>query len=258
VGHVHRRGRGAARRGLGLVVLAAVVGGAGVADAGRGAFGWVRATEVVPERGVEIETWLWEENDVADGGDDVDRTLLWWAPVVGITDRLELALPVELRHEQPAGGGDAGSTQLYAFGAEARWRLTSPDPVEASLLVPLVRLGASRLVATDARVRGNAGVVLGAQLGCRGYAAAGVDTTWHVGEGDPEVTIEPSAGVMFRLVGELMVGAEAHAELGQEDDWAAIGPTVAWTHGRFWAAATLPVGLAGIDTAPRINWGVAF
>jgi hypothetical protein len=37
-----------------------------------------------------------------------------------------------------------------------------------------------------------------------------------------------------------------------------FGPNLALTHGRFWLAGTFGIGVFGIDSAPRLNWGIAF
>ncbi|HWM85804.1 MAG TPA: hypothetical protein VNO33_08195 [Kofleriaceae bacterium] len=227
---------------------------AGAASAGRSHFGWLRATEVLPERGVEMETWLFEKNGVGDA--EESETILWWMTVVGITDQLELAVPVELRHRA---AGD--ETLLYGFGAELRWRLVSPDPVEAGPFAPAVRLGVHRLISARDRVRGEAGAGLGVDLGSRVHLATDVGATWTVGEDDSAAELQPAAGVSVRLVDQLRAGAEVYAEIvldGDGVDWIAAGPNLAWTHGRFWISAALGIGIIDIEVAPRVNWAVAF
>jgi hypothetical protein len=233
-----------------------------VAGAGRTHFGWLRGADVVPERAVELETWIFEKNGVGDDGevDEVpDETAVWWTAVVGITDRIELGLPIEIRHTQV--GDTDGLTLLYAAGAEVRWRLVSPDPVEAGPLAPALRIGVHRLINARSRTRGDAGLAIGADLGSRVHAAVDLGATWIVGEGESLFELTPAAGVSIRIIDELRVGAEAYSEValrGQERDWLAAGPNLAWTHGRFWMTAALPIGLIDISTAPRINWAVAF
>ena len=58
------------------------------ARAGRTHFGWLYGTTTLPERTVELESWFLEET--GKGDDRLDEALLWWGPVVGLTDELEL------------------------------------------------------------------------------------------------------------------------------------------------------------------------
>src|SRR5262249_30246347 len=110
-----------------------------MAHAGRTRFSWLYDIETVPERGVELETWLVEED--GKGTPSVDATSIWWGPVVGVTDRVELAFPIEMAFTTPDNG-----FSLDRIGAELRWRLTSPDPVESGPFSALVRLAVKRLV----------------------------------------------------------------------------------------------------------------
>jgi hypothetical protein len=62
---------------------------------------------------------------------------------------------------------------------------------------------------------------------------------------------------------ELRLGAETYSEMDPSNgsisvDWIGAGPDLAWTHGRFWLAGSVLVGLKGIDAAPRLNFAVAF
>jgi hypothetical protein len=223
------------------------------ARAGRTGFAWFFDTEVVPERGVELETWIIDENSLGDR--DIDTTRVHWQPAVGVTDRLELALPVELAYVE----ADTGETRLANYGAEVRWRLASPDPVEAGPVVPLLRLGAKRVVQAREHVRGEADLVVSAELGRCWRAVVDLGA---IGETHDKVSLRPGAGVNALVAPDLRVGVEAFASFRLDEqrstDWMVVGPNLAWTHGRFWLAATFGIGLFGIDTAPRINWAVAF
>lgn len=251
------RGRAHAAPLAAAVLLLALAGRQ--AHAGRSGFAWFFDTEVVPERGVELETWLIDENSLGD--QDVDTTRLVWQPAVGVTERLELALPVELDFVE-AGDPAAGQTQLGNYGAEVRWRLASPDPIEAGRVVPLLRLGAKRLVAARERVRGEGDLVVSMDLGHCWRAVADLGVFAETGTGKDFVSLRPGAGVNAPLATDLRIGVEAFANFKRDDlrstDWMVVGPNLAWTHGRFWLAATFGIGVFGIDTAPRINWAVAF
>jgi hypothetical protein len=230
------------------------------ARAGRSGFAWFFDTEVVPERGVELETWVIEENSLGD--QDFDTTRVQWQPALGLTDRLELALPVELDFIEPDDPMAGGDTQLGNYGAELRLRLASSDPVEAGPVVPLVRLGAKRLVAARERVRGEADLVVSAEMGRCWRAVADLGVFAETGTGKDFYSLRPGAGVNALVAAELRVGVEAFASFRFDElagtEWMVVGPNLAWTHGRFWLAATFGIGIFGIDTAPRINWAVAF
>lgn len=251
------------RRVARAVVVAAslLAASAGAARAGRSPFGWVRGTEVLPERGVEMETWIFEENGV--GNDDEedttpDETTVWWQTVVGITDRIELAIPLEFRHQQLA---QSDETLLYAAGVEGRWRFTTSDPVEAGPVAPVLRLGVHRLFNLRRKTRGEAGFALGIDLGERVHAGLDVGAIWIVDRDESEWEITPSGGFSVQLVDQLRAGGEVYAEVtlkGADKDWIAAGPNLAWTHGRFWLSGSMLIGIREISAAPRVNWGVAF
>jgi len=83
----------------------------------------------------------------------------------------------------------------------------------------------------------------------------------ELGRGDSHFELRPGAGVSFALTDELRLGAEIYAELSSDSEresWAAAGPDLAWTHGRFWLAAAFGIGFYQIETAPRVVWGILF
>jgi hypothetical protein len=238
---------------LAATVAGVVLASGGRADAGRTHYGWLSASEVDPERGVELETWIIEEDGVGYTGSERE-TFVWWAPVVGITDHLELALPIEAYE-----GG------LGRYGAELRWRPDSPDELEQGAFTTVVRGGAKRVISAHDALHLEAGVVVAYQ---HDRIHAEVDAG-AVLERRPDVPValdlRPGAGISVRTIEDLRFGAEVYAELrvtdeevGEARDWVALGPDVGWTHGRFWASAALLVGVYQIDWAPRINFAVAF
>jgi hypothetical protein len=235
----------------------AVAGLAGRAEAGRTHFGWLYADEVNPERGVELETWVWEEEGLAHEDGDVDETYLWWAPIVGVNDHVELAFPVAFVHEVE---GDERVTSLSMYGAEVRWRPDSPDPLERGAFATLLRGAVQRLVNEHGAVRTEADVVVAWERGAV-HAAVDLGATLDLDrEGVDRLLVRPAAGVSVRVVEDLRFGAEVFGVYGIEGyaiDWLAAGPDVGWTHGRFWIAGALGIGLGGIDFAPRVNLGVA-
>jgi hypothetical protein len=251
------RSKLAAVRGvLSLAAAAAVAAVPGTAGAGVTPYGWLYGTDVIPERGAEIQTWIAEENGKASSAARRDTALLWDA-VVGITDRLELALPIELLWRE--GDGEAPELSLRRYGAEARYRFVSQDPVEASPLAPLVRVAVKRDVTVRDRMRAEADVVASYRAG-RVHALVDLGVTGDIGR-DSHFELHPGAGVSIEIAHGLRLGAEAYAELSFDDEtasWAAVGPNLAWTHGRFWLAAAFGIGVYQIDTAPRVVWGILF
>lgn len=227
------------------------------AVAGRSPYGWLDDVEVVPERGVELESWVAEHNawhlDPVD--ETVSATLVGWSATIGLTDRLELELPVEWGWYEDVG------TQLDRWGAEVRWRVFSPDPLEAPPVVPLLRLRASRFVSARHLYRVEPGVVVSAEVGpVRVTADAGVAFDLRH-EGDTTVLLRGGIGASVRLHDDLRGGAELATEHGDHTEvnlWTAVGPNLAYTHGRTWLSGALLIGITHTTWAPRINWGIAF
>jgi hypothetical protein len=244
--------------GLGLVLrLVAVIAAApAVAEAGRTPYGWLAGTEVIPERGAELQTWIGEENGKRPG--DVHETHLWWGALVGATDRLELALPIEVLWRE-ADGAEPQFTVRW-FGAEARYRFVSQDPVEAPPIAPLVRIAVKRDVTSRGVVRAEAEAVASYQSG-RLHAVVDVGLVGDLSRDDARLELRPGAGVSIAVGRDLRLGAEIYAELelrGAREGWVAAGPDLAWTHGRFWLSAAFGIGIYHIDTAPRVSWGILF
>jgi hypothetical protein len=229
---------------------------ASTARAGRTRFGWLYDVETVPQRSVEIETWIYEKD--GKGSPEIDETWLWWGPVIGVTDRVELAIPIEFAHKRTA---ESAGTGLERVGAEVRWRLTHPDPVESGPFAALVRLGIRRLVNERSAVRFDPNLVLGLDLG-RVHLGADLGGVLKVSDDDVVIEARPGGGVSVLVAGELRLGAEVYAEIGLGDspavDWVALGPNLAWTHGRAWISASFPIGLSNLDAAPRLNFAIAF
>lgn len=241
------------RGALSLVAVLAAV--PGVAHAGRTPHGWLYGTEVLPERGAEVQTWVAEENGKAPN--DVHDTTLWWGALVGVTDRLELALPVEMLWREADGAEPTFTVQR--FGAEARYRFVSPDPVEAPAIAPLVRVAVKRDVTERDLVRAELDLVASYQAG-RFHALVDLGAVGELGD-DAHFELRPGAGVSVLVAGELRLGAEAYAQLSADDarpSWAIVGPSLSWTHGRFWLSAAFGIGVYRIDTAPRVVWGILF
>jgi len=245
-----------------LVVLVVAMAVPSTAEAGRSQYGWLYGSEVIPERGAEIQTWVAEKNGRFDT--NVKETSMWWGAFVGVSDQLELAFPVEflwLRADDPRG---AATFTIEKFGVEARYRFAKadPDPATAPKFVPLVRVGLKRDVGLRDVTILEADLVASYQSGrFHGLIDAGVVA--KVSRDDAELELRPGAGIAIEVKEGLRFGAEFYSELAVDDDlkksrWAGVGPNMAWTHGRFWLSASFLIGLYQIDTAPRVVWGILF
>lgn len=239
---------------LGLVVLTVA---APAAHAGRSKFGWLYDNEVLTERGVELQTWVYERNGRSDL--DLDETSVWWGVLVGVTDQLELAFPVEFEWLRSDAMQDARFT-VEKFGAELRYRFTKEDLEKPDGAGTLVRLAAKR----DVTVR-DAGLLEGDLV--IGYRHGPVHLNIDAGfaarftSDDAAFNLRPGVGLTFEVKKDLWFGAEFYGEVPLDAElkktrWFGVGPAMAWTHGRFWLSASYLVGLYQIDSAPRVIWGV--
>lgn len=242
----------------GLLTVLSLVGG--TAHAGRTRFGWLSDTETIPQRGVELQSWVHEMDGKGDSdATKTDQTLVWWAPIIGITDRLELALPVETAFTRTA---TTSSTQILRFGAEVRWRLVDPDPVEAGPFAALIRLAAKRPVTARDVARFEGEVVFSYDAGPAHFVVDGGGVVeLNTDTNGTSVLVRPGAGVSIEVTSELRLGAEFFSELqvdGVGTSWAGVGPNVSYTHGRSWVSGSFLVGIEHIDIAPRVIWAIAF
>lgn len=243
------------RRSLALSALA-VVAVAQDAQAGRRFFGWLYGPEVMPERGAEIETWIFEENGKQLANEKA--TLFLWAATIGITDQLEVSFPAEWRWAR-SDTRDANFT-FTRYGVDVRYRFVTQDPVDAPPLAPLLRLAIKRDVGNRDAIRTELDLVIAYTAG-RVQAAIDLGAVGELAPETSRVELRPAAGVSVEAITDLRFGAEAYAQLDLDDSarsWAVLGPNVAWTHGRFWLSASYGIGLYQIDSAPRVVWGLAF
>jgi hypothetical protein len=245
-------------RSLGVAVALLLVLLSARTEAGRRRFGWSYDTETVPQRGVELETWVTEQTGA------LPWAALRWMTVFGLTDELELAIPVELVWRDPPGDVPA-RTAFETWGLEARWRLAPADPVEAGPFVTLLRLGVNRRVIDRKTVEVEGNVVFSLALECpRLYAVLDLGGRLTRAEDDTNLTGNVGAGLAFAVLEDLRLGAEAiveHQALVDEGrTWVGAGPTLSLTHGRMWLVATLPVGLndEAPNFLPRVLWAIAF
>jgi hypothetical protein len=247
----------------------------GTAHAGRSFFGWLQGTEVMPERGVELQTWTLEENDryTTDASPDDQYTALWVSPVIGVTDQLELLFPNEFEWGAATNFDGTAHFTWKRFGIGARYRFVPQDEVEAPPLVPLIQASVKR----DIQIRDVTRVEGGGSLSYEAGRVVALAEVGYVGEFGHHMVkavrtgalipignhneIRPAIGLSVAITDELRLGGEFYSEVtfdGVTKTWAAIGPNISWTHGRFWLSGAFGIGLYQVSTAPRVMWGIAF
>ncbi|HEY3804106.1 MAG TPA: hypothetical protein VGL61_15930 [Kofleriaceae bacterium] len=243
-----------------LVLVAAVIAAPGTASAGRTFYGWLYGTEVMPERGAEIQTIVAEQNGQLTPASQ-DETDWWLEPAIGINDQLELLLPFEI--SWTAAYDESPRTSLNNFGAELRYRLVTSDLENKPAFVPLVRVAVKRIVVdVHGQYQPEVDLVSSYDVG-RVQMLVDLGGVADVGGGQPfHAEFHPGAGVSVLSVGDVRFGAEAFAEISLDNNgdgsWAAVGPNIAWSHGRSWLSAAYGIGIYHIRDAPKLNWGIAF
>jgi hypothetical protein len=210
-----------------------------------------------------LQSWITEDNfgrierDPLPAFDRHDTSWFFGA-YVGVTDQLELGFPLEIDWNLDDRGP---RTVLSKFGAEARYRFVTQDPVDAPALAPMLRVAVKRLIVNRDAIRPEANFVVSYETGIV-HVLADIGFVAELEEGKQHFEIRPGAGISFLAVDDLRFGAEIYAELesgdGETRDWAVAGPNISWTHGRFWLSGTFGIGLFGIDNASRVQWGIAF
>jgi hypothetical protein len=240
--------------------LALLVVAPATAHAGRTFYGWLYGTEVMPERGAEIQTWISDESDLKDEG-HADETTWLVQPAIGITDQLELVLPVDFVWTKVPGAMPSARTTLDSYGAEIRYRMVSSDPVDAPPVAPLVRLAVKRLVTDRETLQPEGDVVVSYQQD-RFHGLVDLGFVGDVSQDTQHFEIHPGAGVSIETVLQLRFGAEVFAEIMLDDHagstWAVVGPNLAWSHGRSWLSASFGIGVYNIKDTGRLQWGIAF
>jgi hypothetical protein len=242
---------------IALAFLLVVCGAPRLALAGRSFYGWLYGTEVLPERGIELQTWILETNHKY--GSNAKESSIWWGPLIGVTDQLELALPIELEwvsQENP----DRTIFTFRRFGIEARYRLFSTELIERIGFSPLVRVAAKRDVSVRDDVRLEGDVVMSYDIG-RFQALTDVGFVSDITPHQHHSEIRPGGGISLRLAEGFRLGGEVYSEMSfdsQGQSWAVAGPNLSWTHGRFWFSGAFGIGVYHISVAPRAMWGIAF
>lgn len=244
-----------------VFVVLALCALTGSASAGRSQYAWLYGAEVLPEKSVEIQQWVYERNGLVD--DTTRDTALWWGVLVGITDQLELVMPIELLYRRVDMSGVSGADfTIEKYGAELRYRFTKLDSEKPDGFGPLLRLAAKRDVNVRDTTIAEGDLILAYQKG-RFHGQIDFGVIARINTDQTEVELHPGVGISIEVKKDLRFGLEGIAiknlnnDLNKRD-WAAVGPNMAWTAGRFWLSASFLVGVHQINTAPRFIWGVLF
>jgi hypothetical protein len=241
-----------------IVVLALTCCAAESAEAGRSQYAWLYGAEVLPEKSVEVQQWVYERNGLVDG--TIHDTALWWGVLVGVTDQFEIVMPIELLYRRLDGMGSDFTVEKY--GIEARYRFTKLDSEDPDGFGPLLRLAVKRDVNVRNTTIAEADFVLAYQAG-KFHGQIDLGAIARINEDDVKVELHPAAGVSIEVKKDLRFGVEGIAVINLDEDlkkgeWIGVGPGMAWTSGRFWLSASFLIGVHQIDTAPRFIWGVLF
>lgn len=222
-----------------------------VAQAGREPFTKVLDNEVLPARGAELLGRI--TDDI--GGED--ETASWWGAAFGLSNQVELVLPVEIAYSHTE-----DTTRFTWYAAELRWRIAKPGPPPGpGHPVPLVRLSVEK--SNKKRTFTAAGdLVIGTDL------SKAVHTSVMVGAeavlDGSEVATRGGLGVTGNVTGSLRIGGEVFGQVpilpSGETPSVGAGPAVSYTSGPFWITVG---GLIGLQPAPlpvllRLGWGVEF
>lgn len=251
----------AVRRFVLLGVLALAVLPA-PAEAGRRPFIWVYDTEIVPKGDVELEQWLWAKSRAPGLPGRVSNYWIWWAPVFGLTQQMELALPFQVVATRER-------TQLESFDADLRLRLNPRG--DDGPWQPLLRVAYHHTIHTQQPSRLDANLVQ--SFGTEGGLRLVLDLGAQVGlpalrgqEGPVRLLGTYAAGVSLPLVeDELRASLEAFGEIplqgipGGQHHF--VGADLAWTFGRTWVTLGVLVGLTPLfpetpQFMPRLIWAV--
>jgi len=229
--------------------------GSATAHAGRSHFGWSYGTDIIPERGTELEWWILEENK--EGDTNKDETAFWWGLLFAVTPHWEVGITTEAQFEKS--DVEEPDVRFTRWGGELRYRPQSPDPIDAGPFATKFRLGVKRLIEERAGIRGEADVIASYTKG-RIHVAADLGVIGIRLPDDEEVEVRPSGGVSLSVVQDFRLGVETYAEIplvAEDKAWWVVGPTASLTSGRVWVAATYGIGILGIRDAPRITFGAA-
>ncbi len=243
-----------------LLVILSVFLAALPASAGKRDFIFTWDAETVNKGDLELEQWLWARAFVPPT--DTARGWIWFSPVYGLFDHVEIAFPWEVA-VTPAG------TSLADFAVEGRFRLYDPSNDDLFLHTTIRAMYQQNFANPE-----NAGLVspyipwaglnvifaLGNLHGTHGTIDIGGVTDLHFGA-VKMIRQTVGAGMTFKVADEWQLGAEYYHQLqfggapitlyeGKSSHQFFAGPDVGFARGRVWATLGCLIGLT--DNSPRL------
>ncbi len=224
------------------------------AHAGRRTLGFTPDATQLPPGAVEVEQWMWSRAYI----DDVSGAStgwLWFSPVVGITERFELAAPWQIN-------ANKASTRMIAFGIEGRYAFFDAL-AESPVFRPQLRVGWQQNFShPDEGANWSVPWLTLQFVGTVGDPRAqhvsfdvGLNTDFKGGSGFHEHQLGIGAVTPFPLFEQILIGGEYRHQItlseGPVGDrrWFFLGPTAAYARGRLWASFALLVGVG--ELVPR-------
>ena len=220
-------------------------------------------SQLVPENGIELETWVWAYGRIPNRIDRPASMWVWWAPAISVSNHFEFEIPLQVV-------AIPEDTYLHSLGLVARYRIFPREDDEG--WQPLIRVGYFHpLDPAAGPPAGEVDLVLtiGGPQSIRYTLNVGV----HLGlpflqETSPQsfsVLGRGGAGVSFPLGKEWRVAGEFFGQLPIHGDTRPskaqmyLGPSLAWTRGPFWITFGSLFGLTGDSSRyyPRVLWGIA-
>ena len=219
----------------------------------------------MPERGAEIQTLVTEENDQGPIPRRAkDHNTTWWvAPSIGITDQLELALPVEFAWDRVDARNAAHD--VLSYGVELQYRFVTADPGRRARLRPRDPRDASSASWSARAMRWVPEVDLIGVVRDR-HRPCGRRPRRRRRRSRPTRSTSrrmPGAGVSIETVADLRFGAEVlrrdrarrrrRRRLGSASVRTSRGATAGAGCRRAYG-----IGVYQIRDAPKLIWGIAF
>jgi hypothetical protein len=232
------------------------------ASAGQRPFIWAYDTNIVSTGNVELEQWLWIEGPVHTMPSTPPDYWIWWGPVVGITQHIEVAVPFQVHASGP-------STSLASFDADFRYRLFPQDDRDGFQALlraawhQTIYNSPSRVDFNLSASYGSASELhlvteVGGQIPATNVGTQPIMCTWDVGAAYPVVRSLPALQLGAEAYGEVFFNWQG-ANANPPNQW--LGATVAWSGGRYWATLGVLVALTQMTQTPeyltRLVWAVA-
>ncbi len=227
---------------------------------------FVDETQVLPEGDVELENWVWTQGQIPSSYHPFTTGWIWFGPTVGISNHLELSLPITVYATSQV-------MKLNSISLVARYRLFPREQDDG--LQPLLRVEYQQplstnpyagppelkvlLAATYGPLSGVRGTVnVGVQLGLPFMQSSASGSVSVLGTAALAVSVP--LGQEFRIAaeldGQLPLAGQPYPNLGQ----LFLGPSVAWTRGQIWVTFGTLFGLTlnSYRFVPKVLWGITF